>query len=104
MTSALSKSRLGLSLERQVRDRARQTAIHSASERRSITFAELGDRIRAWAAALRRGGVAGGQAVAIALGNVPSFPEIFFALLTLDAPAILVDETSAGVAAKMGAS
>ena len=104
MTSALSKSPLGLFLERQVRDRARQTAIHSASERRSITFAEMGDRVRAWAAALRQAGVGEGQTVSIALGNVPSFPEMFFALRSLDVPALLVDDASVAVSAKMGAS
>src|SRR6185436_12606120 len=104
MTSALSKSSLAASLERQVRDRARETAIHSSSERRTITFAQMGDRVRAWAAALRRAGVTEGQTVSIALGNVPSFPEIFFALRLLFAAALLVDDTSRSVSAKMGAS
>src|SRR6185503_11868974 len=104
MTSALSKSPLAVSLERQVRDRARETAIHSSSERRTITFAQMGDRVRAWAAALRRAGVTEGQTVSIGLGNVPSFPEIFFALRLLVAAALLVDDSSPGVSAKMGAS
>jgi fatty acid CoA ligase FadD36 len=104
MTSALSKSPLGLSLERQIRDQARRTAIHSAADRRSITFAEMGERVRAWAGALRQAGVTEGQTVSVALGNVPSFPEVFFALRSLDAAALLVDEASRAVSTKMGAS
>jgi len=104
MTSAITKSPLALSLDRQVRDQARRTAIHSSAERRSITFAELGARVRAWAEGLRRAGVTEGQTVSIALGNVPSFPEIFFALRLLFAAALLVDDTSRSVSAKMGAS
>jgi fatty acid CoA ligase FadD36 len=104
MTSALSKSPLALSLERQVRDRARQTAIHSASERRSVTFAEMGERIRAWAEALRRSGIKTGQIVSLALGNLLAFPEMFFALRSLEAAALLVDDATPAVSAKMGAS
>src|SRR5262245_57785980 len=104
MHFAISKSPLGLSLERQVRDRARQTAIQSAPDRRSITFAELAERVRAWVSALRQAGVTEGQTVSIALGNVLSFPEVFFALRSLEAPALLVDEASLSVSARMGAS
>lgn len=104
MTSALSKSPLALSFERQVRDRARQTAIHSSSERRSVTFAEMGERVRAWVTALRRAGVTAGQIVSLALGNLLAFPEMFFALRSLDAAALLVDDATPAVSAKMGAS
>jgi len=104
MTSALSKSPLALSLERQVRDRARQTAIHSTSERRSVTFAELGERVRAWAGALRRAGITAGHIVSLALGNLLAFPEMFFALRSLEAAALLVDDATPAVSAKMGAS
>lgn len=104
MKSAVARSPLCLSLERQVRDQARRTAIHSAAERRSITFAELGERVKSWAAALRGAGVAEGQTVSIALGNVAAFPEVFFALRLLEVAALLVDESSPAVSAKMGAS
>jgi acyl-coenzyme A synthetase/AMP-(fatty) acid ligase len=104
MTSAVSRSPLCLSLERQVRDRARSLAIHSELERRSFSFAELGDRVAAWAAALRKAGVAQGQTVSIALGNVPAFPEVFFALRRLEVGALLVDESSSAVSPRMGAS
>jgi acyl-coenzyme A synthetase/AMP-(fatty) acid ligase len=96
------RSLLRLTLDRQVRDQARRVAIHSESDRRSITFAELGTRVDAWASALRNAGVAEGQTVAIALGNVPAFPEVFFALRSIPAAALLVDDPS--VSARMGAS
>ena len=96
------RSLLCLSLDRQVRDQARRTAIHSEADRRSFTFAELGARVEAWATALRKAGVCEGQTVAIALGNVPAFPEVFFALRSLSAAALLVDDPA--VSAKMGAS
>jgi len=102
MTSALSKSPLAQSLERQVCDRARQTAVHSSSERRSITFAELGERVTAWAGAFRRVGVTAGQIVSLALGNLLAFPEVFFSLRALEAAVLLVDD--AAVSTKMGAS
>jgi acyl-CoA synthetase (AMP-forming)/AMP-acid ligase II len=104
MTSAVVRSPLCLSLERQVRDRGRVRALHSEAERRSFTFAQLGDRVAAWAAALRKAGVGEGQTVSLAVGNVPAFAELFFALRTLDAAALLVDEGQASVSGKMGAS
>ncbi|MBI3858064.1 MAG: acyl--CoA ligase [Planctomycetes bacterium] len=104
MKSALARSPLGLSLERHVRDRARQTAVHSVSERRSFTFAELGERVIGWATALRRAGVAEGQTVSIALGNGAAFPEVFFALRSLDVAALLAEEAAPALSAKMGAS
>jgi acyl-coenzyme A synthetase/AMP-(fatty) acid ligase len=104
MTSAVARSPLCQSLDRQVRDRGRLRAITSESERRSFTFAQLGERVRAWAAALQKAGVEAGQLVAIALGNIPAFAEIFFALRLLDAAALLVDEGNASVSPKMGAS
>lgn len=104
MTSALSKSPLAVSLERQVRDRARETAIHSVPERRSVTFAQMGERVRAWADSLRRSGIKAGQIVSLALGNLLAFPEVFFALRSLEAAALLVDDASPAVSAKMGAS
>lgn len=104
MTSAVSKSPLCLSLERHVRDRARVPALRSEADRRSISFAELGERVKGWAAALRRAGVGEGRTVALALGNVPAFVEIFFALRSIDAAAVLLDDASADVAGKMGAS
>jgi acyl-CoA synthetase (AMP-forming)/AMP-acid ligase II len=104
MTSAVARSPLCQFLERQVRDRGRERAIHSEAPRRSFTFAQVGDRIRAWAEALRKAGVQSGQGVSLALGNVPAFAELFFALRLLDAAALLVDEGTASVSAKMGAS
>ncbi len=104
MRSAVARSPLLQSLERQVRDRGRLRALHSEAERRSFTFAQLGERVRAWAASLQKAGVQAGQLVAIALGNIPAFAEIFFALRLLDAAALLVDEGNASVASKMGAS
>lgn len=104
MNSAPAKSPLSVLLDRQVADQARRTAIHSVPERRSISFAELGARVKAWAAALRRAGVAEGQTVSLALGNVPAFPEVFFALRLLDAAALLVEESASAVSARMGAS
>ncbi|HVE39562.1 MAG TPA: class I adenylate-forming enzyme family protein [Planctomycetota bacterium] len=104
MTSAVARSPLLQSLERQVRDRGRLRALHSEAERRSFTFAQLGERVRAWAASLQKAGVQAGQLVAIALGNIPAFAEIFFALRLLDAAALLVDEGNASVSSKMGAS
>src|SRR5262245_59736554 len=96
------RSLLRLSLDHQVRGQARRVAIHSESDRRSITFADLGTKVDAWASALRKAGVSEGQTVAIALGNVPAFPEVFFALRSIPAAALLVDDPA--VAAKMGAS
>src|SRR2546422_7483867 len=104
MNSVLSRSPLLLSLERHVRDRARRPAIHSESDRRSFTFSELGERVTAWAAALRQAGVAERQTVAIALGNSPAFVEVFFALRSLNAASLLVDDSASTVSAKMGAS
>ena len=104
MTSAVARSPLCLSLERQVRDRGRLQAIHSEADRRSLTFAQLGERVRAWAEGLRKAGVQAGEMVSIALGNIPAFAELFFALRLLDAGALLVDEGNASVSAKMGAS
>jgi acyl-coenzyme A synthetase/AMP-(fatty) acid ligase len=104
MTSTVARSPLCLSLERQVRDRGRLRAIQSESERRSFTFAQLGERVGAWATALRKAGVQAGQLVSIALGNIPAFAEVFFALRLLDAAALLVDEGSASVSARMGAA
>jgi acyl-coenzyme A synthetase/AMP-(fatty) acid ligase len=102
MNPELARSPLCLSLDRQVRDRARRVALHSEADRRSFTFAELGERVEARAAALRKAGVTEGQTVAIALGNSPAFVEAFFALRAIDAAALLVDD--AVVSAKMGAS
>jgi acyl-CoA synthetase (AMP-forming)/AMP-acid ligase II len=96
------RSPLCVSLDRQVRDQARRIAIHSEAERRSFTFGELGARVEAWTSSLRTAGVTEGQAVSIALGNVPAFPEVFFALRSLNAAALLVDDPAAS--AKMGAS
>src|SRR6516225_5589314 len=104
MTTAAVRSPLCQFLDRQVRDRGRVRAIHSESEKRSFTFAELGLRVRAWVAALQKAGVGPGQLVSIALGNIPAFAEVFFALRHLEAAALLVDEGSASVSAKMGAS
>src|SRR5438045_9634441 len=104
MKSALVRSLLCQSLERQVRDRARVAAITSEPERRSFTFAQLGERVDAWASALRKAGVREGQTVSLALGNAPAFAELFFALRSLDAAALLVDEGHASVSATMGAS
>src|SRR5438105_6754599 len=99
MTSALVKSPLCQSLERHARDRGRRLALHSEAERRSFTFSQLGERVAAWAAALRKAGVGEGQTVSIALGNVPAFAEVFFALRSLDAAALLVDEGAPSVSA-----
>jgi acyl-coenzyme A synthetase/AMP-(fatty) acid ligase len=96
------RSPLRASLDRQVRDQARRVAVHSESDRRSFTFAELGARVDAWVATLRKAGIGEGQTVSLALGNVPAFAEVFFALRSLNAPALLVDD--AAVSAKMGAS
>lgn len=104
MNPEIARSPLCQSLDRQVRDRARRIALHSEQDRRSITFAELGARVESWASALRKAGVSEGQTVAIAVGNVAAFPELFFALRSLDASALLVDEASSSVSARMGAS
>jgi long-chain acyl-CoA synthetase len=104
MDSAATVSPLCEFLERQVRDRARRVAIHCEAERRAITFSELGPRIAAWASALRRAGVQEEHTVSIAVGNVPAFAEIFFALRYLKAKVLAVDETSWMVSARMGAS
>lgn len=104
MESASLAAPLCESLERQVRDQARRVAIHSEGERRSLTFADVGSRVAAWAAALRRAGVQAGQTVALAVGNVPAFVELFFAIRSIKAAVLALDEDSSRVAAKMGAS
>jgi acyl-CoA synthetase (AMP-forming)/AMP-acid ligase II len=102
MKSAPARSSLCLRLERQIQDQGTRVAVHSEADRRSFTFAEVGERLAAWASALRGAGIDEGQTVALATGNVPSFIELFFALRSIDAAVLLIDEPS--VAAKMGAS
>src|SRR5579859_1015244 len=105
MNSSLARSAIGLRLERQIRDQASRIALFSEPEKLSLTFSQLGGRISAWAAALRRAGVEEGQTAALATGNCPAFVELFFALRSLDAPVLLLDESApVPVAARMGAS
>jgi len=105
MNSSLARSAIGLRLERQIRDRASSIALYSEPEKLAITFSQLGGRISAWTAALRRAGVEEGKTAALATGNSPAFVELFFALRSLDAAVLLLDESApAPVAARMGAS
>lgn len=104
MKSLAGRSPLGLSLQRLARDRGRSLALQSESDRCSISFAELGFRIDAWGSVLRGAGVEEGQTVALELGNTPAFVETFFALRSLEAAALLVEEGARSMAPKMGAS
>src|SRR4051812_39847349 len=105
MKSAPARPALCLRLERQIQDQGSRVALQSEADRRSFTFAELGERIAAWGGVLRRAGIDEGQTVALATGNVPSFVELFFALRSIDASVLLLDDAaSLSVAAKMGAS
>jgi len=105
MNSILTRSAIGLRLERQIRDHASRIALHSEPEKLVLTFSQLGERIGAWAQALRRAGVGEGQTAALATGNRPAFVELFFALRSLDTAVLLLDESApSAVAARMGAS
>src|SRR5579862_1162038 len=105
MNSSMTSSPIGQRLERQIRDQGSGLAVCSEPEKLGLTFSQLGDRISAWASALRRAGVEEGQTAALATGNGPAFIELFFALRSLDAAVLLLDEAApASVAAKMGAS
>lgn len=91
-------------LDRQIRDQAGRVAVSSEPDRRAIPFSELGDRITAWVRVLTRAGVERGQAAALATGNCPAFIELFFALRRIGAAVLLLDESGAAAAPKMGAS
>jgi acyl-CoA synthetase (AMP-forming)/AMP-acid ligase II len=96
-------------LARHVRDRAAEEAIRSEGERRSLSFADLGSRTASWAALLRRAGVDSPSLVALSTGNTLSFLELFFALRSLDAAVLAVDDSlrapgTAEICGRMGAS
>ncbi|HLY12248.1 MAG TPA: class I adenylate-forming enzyme family protein [Planctomycetota bacterium] len=101
----MTRSVLVLRLERQIRDQGARLALVSEPESLALSFAQVGERIAAWETALRRAGVDEGQTAAIATGNGPAFVELFFALRSLNAGVLLLDDASpASVASKMGAA
>src|SRR5262249_25503307 len=106
MNPSLSRSAIGACLERQIRDQGARIAIHSEPDRRSFSFEELGRRNAAWTGALRRAGIEEGQTVSLGTGNRIAFVELFFALRSMQAAVLLVDESAAAavVSSKMGAS
>lgn len=105
MTSRVSRSAVGLHLERQIRDQGSQVALVSEPEARSFTFRQLGERVSSWATALLRAGLQDGETAALATANSPAFVELFFALRSAGAAVLLLDESAPeAVAAKMGAS
>jgi long-chain acyl-CoA synthetase len=96
-------------LARQVRDLRDREALRSEGEGLSVRFGTLGERVAAWAAALRKARLEEGELVALAVGNVAAFPELFFALRQAGAAALAVDDgaTPAGfseVCRAMGAA
>jgi long-chain acyl-CoA synthetase len=103
MGFSVVRSPLCAALERQVVDQSRRVAIHSAAERVTVTFAELGERISARAQVLSDAGVREGETAALAMGNVLAFPECFFALRSLGVAVIVLDEGMSVAAARMGA-
>jgi acyl-CoA synthetase (AMP-forming)/AMP-acid ligase II len=86
-------------LARQVRDQGGRTAVFSESGGRAFTFAELSARADAWAKGLAAAGVRPGRLVGLATGNAPAFIELFFALRSLGAPVLLLDDGLAPAAA-----
>jgi len=105
MTSCAARSALLHHLERHVRDRGDRAAVVSDADKRSLTFAQLGDRVAGWAQALDRAGVGAGGTAALATGNGTAFVELFFALRSRGAAILLADDVAAGaLATRMGAS
>jgi long-chain acyl-CoA synthetase len=100
----VARSPLCAALERQVSDQPRRVALHSAAERVTITFSELGERIAARARVLSDAGVREGDVAALATGNLLAFPELFFALRSLGATVLALDEGMSAAAARMGAT
>jgi len=98
MNSSLSRSAIGQLLERQIHDRGRQVALVSEPDRRTWTFAQLGEAI----AGFDPGPIEAGQTVALVTGNGPEFIAAFFALRALGAAVLLTDELS--IAKKMASA
>jgi len=55
-----------------------------------VTYRDLWDQTRAYAGALRRRGFSAGDPVAVLIPNVPDFPRVYFAILSLGAVVVPV--------------
>lgn len=109
MNDSPGHSPIVAALARHVRDRGGEEALRSEGERQALTFSALGERVDAWGSLLRRQGIGPRSLVALATGNSLSFPGLFFALRSLDAAALAVDEShrpaaTLEVCRRMGAS
>ncbi len=109
MNAAPDHSPILSALDRRVRDRGGEEALRSEGERETLTFAALGKRVDAWETLLRRAGIRPRSLVALATGNTISFPGLFFALRSLDAAVLAVDDShrppaTLEVCRRMGAS
>ena len=109
MNSPPGHSPILAALHRQVRDRGGEEALRSEGERQALTFGTLGERVDAGEALLRRAGIRPRALVALAAGNTLAFPSLFFALRSLDAAVLTVDESHRApatleVCRRMGAS
>ena len=109
MNDSPGHSPIVAALARHVRDRGGKEALRSESERQALSFAGLGERIEAGVSLLRRAGIGPRSLVALATGNTLSFPGLFFALRSLDAAVLAVDDSHRATATlevcrRMGAS
>ncbi len=72
-------------------DRRDQLAIWSRAERLRLTFGQLGERAAAWERRLPSADALAGSAVAVGVGNVAAFPELFLALRRRGFPMAALD-------------
>lgn len=95
MIFRLSNTSIGAALEKQIRDRGRDVALVSEAEKKTLTFAELGQAIEFWARALD--GVGPGQAIGLVSGNSTAFVAQYFALRSRGAAVLLTDDRTVAV-------
>lgn len=95
--------------DRLCRDRAGDLALWSRAERLRLSFGELGQRVAAWERRLPAPAVdaAVAGAVAVAVGNVAAFPELFLALACRGVPMAALDaglpaEAKLGLCRRLG--
>lgn len=91
MTFRLSNTPIGAALEKQIRDRGREIALISESEKRTLTFQQLGEAIEGFDHSFGKY-VEPGQLAGLVAGNSLAFVVRYFALRARGAAVLLTDD------------